>query len=70
MAFKTPRELVVDLLGWGCTQSQIAARVGTNQATISKIFRGKVDEILSTSYVRLVQYHSEVEGVQAPKQEA
>lgn len=53
------RDFVVDLIGAGMTQSQIAERIGVQQATISKIARGDVRDVMSRSYRKLADLHAE-----------
>lgn len=47
------RDYIVQLLESGLTQSEIAARVGLHQPTISKVLRGDVRDVLSRNYRRL-----------------
>lgn len=47
------RDYVLQLLDSGMTQSEIAARVGLHQPTISKVLRGDVRDVLSRNYRRL-----------------
>ena len=42
------------------TQAQIAEAVGTQQATISKIERGDVKDVMSTTYRKLQELHASV----------
>jgi predicted transcriptional regulator len=53
------RDFVTDLQAWGLTQAQIAERSGIPQPTISKIFRGEVDDVLSRNYRSLQAVHTE-----------
>ena len=52
-----PRELVQALRDSGLTQVQIEERTGIPQPTLSKILRGKVDDVLSANYRRLLAAH-------------
>lgn len=53
------RDFVQDLQRWGLTQDHIADRTGIPQPTISKIARGKVDDVLSRNYRALETVHRE-----------
>ncbi len=57
-----PREIVQQLVGAGLTQSRIEERTGVSQSTISKLLTGRVDDVRSRLYLRLVDLHSEVCG--------
>ena len=46
----------------GLTQSQIEARTGIRQATISKVARGDVKDVLSVNYRKLQALHAEIFG--------
>ncbi len=54
------RDFISDLTKAGMTQAQIAERVGLVQATVSKIARGDVNDVMSRSYRRLAALHAEV----------
>lgn len=54
------RDFVTDLQSWGLTQAQIAERTGIPQPTVSKIFRGDVEDVLSRNYRSLQTVHAEV----------
>jgi transcriptional regulator with XRE-family HTH domain len=53
------RDFVIDLQSWGLTQAQIAERTGIPQPTVSKIFRGDVEDVLSRNYRSLQTVHAE-----------
>mgnify|MGYP003427041270 FL=1 len=57
-----PREIVQALVGAGLTQSRIEERTGVSQSTISKLLTGRVDDVRSRLYLRLVDLHAEVCG--------
>ena len=54
------RDFVQALIERGLTQSQIEARTGIRQATISKVARGDVKDVLSGNYRKLQALHAEV----------
>lgn len=54
------KDYVTELLAAGLTQTKIAERTGIPQPTISKVFRGDVDDVLSRNYRRLLDLHAEV----------
>jgi transcriptional regulator with XRE-family HTH domain len=54
------RDFVEALVKSGMTQSQIEARTGIAQPTISKILRGDVDDVLSKNYRKLEALYQEV----------
>lgn len=55
-----PQELVRALLGMGLTQTEIAARTGMPQPTVSKVARGAVRDVMSHSYRQLKALHDEL----------
>lgn len=44
----------------GLTQAEIETRTGIPQGTISKIERGKVDDVMSKTYLALKALHDEI----------
>lgn len=62
------RDFIHALVEAGLTQSQIEARTGIAQPTISKIARGEVSDVLSRSYRKLQALHAEVVAAQASQQ--
>lgn len=67
------KDYVTQLLAAGLTQIKIAERTGIPQPTISKVFRGDVDDVLSRNYRRLQELHATVVLAQvapAPQPEA
>lgn len=54
------RELIEALIARGWTQQQIGERIGLTQASVSKVARGDVDDVMSRSYRRLEALHAEV----------
>lgn len=54
------RDYVKALIEAGLTQVQIAERTGIPQPTISKVYRGDVDDVLSRNYRRLQEVHAAV----------
>ena len=54
------KDYVRELMAAGLTQTQIAERTGIPQPTISKVYRGDVDDVLSRNYRRLQDLHTEV----------
>ena len=54
------RDYVKALIEAGLTQVQIAERTGIPQPTISKVYRGDVDDVLSRNYRRLQEVHDAV----------
>jgi transcriptional regulator with XRE-family HTH domain len=63
------RDFISDLIASGMTQSQIEARTGIRQATISKVARGDVKDVLSANYRKLQALHAEVCPGDAPAAE-
>lgn len=55
-----PQELVRALLGMGLTQTEIAARTGMPQPTVSKVARGAVRDVMSHSYRQLKALYDEM----------
>lgn len=53
------RDFIQALIGSGMTQQDIAAATGIPQPTISKVARGKVDDVLSQNYRKLQALHDE-----------
>ena len=53
------RDFVTDLQSWGLTQEQIAEKSGVPQPTISKIARGKVEDVFSRTYRSLQAVHAQ-----------
>lgn len=49
--------MVQALIAKGLTQSQIEERTGIPQPTLSKVLNGKVDDVLSRNYRRLLAVH-------------
>lgn len=49
----TPLDLLKVIRDTGMTQAEVAERTGVPQSTISKIERGKVDDVMSASYLAL-----------------
>lgn len=54
------RDYIAALNSWGLTQEQIAERCETTQATISKVLRGDVKDVLSRNYRKLQALYEEV----------
>lgn len=54
------KDYVNALIAAGLNQVQIAERSGIPQPTISKVYRGDVDDVLSRNYRRLQDLHSAV----------
>lgn len=54
------QDYVRALMAAGLTQTQIAERTGIPQPTISKVYRGDVEDVLSRNYRRLQDLHTEV----------
>lgn len=54
------QDYVRELMAAGLTQTQIAERTGIPQPTISKVYRGDVEDVLSRNYRRLQDLHTEV----------
>lgn len=48
------------------TQAQIAESVGTQQATISKIERGDVKDVMSVTYRKLKELHDSIVSPAVP----
>lgn len=56
------RELIEALIARGWTQQRIGERIGLTQASVSKVARGDVDDVMSRSYRHLESLHAEVMG--------
>ncbi len=63
------RDFIAELIDKGMTQSQIEARTGIRQATISKVSRGEVKDVLSVNYRKLQALHAEVCAPDAAQQQ-
>jgi transcriptional regulator with XRE-family HTH domain len=65
------RDFIAALIATGLTQSEIAARTGIAQPSLSKVLRGDTGDVLSRSYRALQALHAEVvDGKPAQAQEA
>lgn len=56
---KTSKELAEEIIASGMTQAEIAERVGTTQATVSKLTRGGIADISYATGKRLELLHKE-----------
>ncbi len=54
------RDYVSKLLSSGLTQSEIAERTGIPQPTISKVYRGEIDDVRSRAYRKLQDLHNKI----------
>lgn len=59
------REIIQDLIDAKWTQQQIAERTGLTQASVSKVLRGDVKDVMSRTYRLLQELHAEVTAPKA-----
>jgi transcriptional regulator with XRE-family HTH domain len=53
------KDIIADLLARGMTQVEIAEGAGMRQPTVSKVLNGKVSDVLSVNYRRLLALHKQ-----------
>lgn len=59
---KTSKQLAQEILDSGLTQQEVAMRIGTTQATISKLIRGIIADISYASGKQLEELHKAQSG--------